>query len=115
VQLIIDRDAALGAIVERSRSGGMVVGVEVDPPLRMDLVSNLSDVKAGDLVVASGVDGIYSKGYTIGQVEKAERGTGLYLTITVRPAVDFSSLDDVLVVLAPPRPATPAQAGEAVK
>jgi rod shape-determining protein MreC len=115
VQLIIDRDAALGAIVERSRSGGMVVGVEVDPPLRMELVSNLSDVKAGDVVFASGVDGIYPKGYTIGQVEKAERGGGLYLTITVRPAVDFSSLDDVLVVLAPPRPAMPAQAGETVK
>lgn len=115
VQLIIDRDAALGAIVERSRSGGMVVGVEVDPPLRMDLVSSLSDVKAGDMVVASGVDGIYPKGYTIGQVEKAERGGGLYLAVTVRPAVDFSSLDDVLVVLTPPRPAMPAQAGETVK
>lgn len=115
VQLIVDRDAALGAIVERSRSGGMVVGDDVDPPLRMDLVSSLSDVKAGDEVVASGVDGIYPKGYTIGTVEKAERGSGLYLTISVRPAVDFSSLDDVLVVLAPPRPAMPAHAGETAK
>jgi rod shape-determining protein MreC len=111
VQLIIDRDAALGAVVERSRSGGMVVGADVDPPLRMELVSNLSDVKAGDRVVASGVDGIYPKGYEIGLVEKAERGSGLYLTITVRPSVDFSSLEDVLVVLVPPRPAMPAEAG----
>ena len=62
VQLIIDRNAALGALTERVRAGGMVVGAEADPPLRMELVSNLNDVKAGDTVVASGVDGIYPKG-----------------------------------------------------
>jgi rod shape-determining protein MreC len=109
VQLLIDRDAAAGAIVERARAGGMVAGVEVDPPLKMELVSNLSDVKPGDLVVASGVDGIYPKGYVIGHVEKAESGTGLYLMISVRPAVDFSSLEEVLVVLVPARSASPAE------
>ena len=106
VQLIIDRNAAAGAVTERARAGGMVVGVEADPPLRMELVSNLNDVKAGDAVVASGVDGIYPKGYRIGHVESAVRGGGLYQTITVRPAVDFSSLEEVLVVLVPPRAAT---------
>jgi rod shape-determining protein MreC len=73
----------------------------------MELVSNLADVKPGDPVVASGVDGIYPKGYSIGRVELAERGSGLYLTILVRPGVDFSSLEEVLVVLTPARPATP--------
>jgi rod shape-determining protein MreC len=106
VQLIIDRNAAAGALVERTRAGGMVVGAEENPPLRMELVSNLSDVKAGDNVVASGVDGIFPKGYLIGRVEQAERGAGLHLTITVRPGVNFSSLDEVLVVLIPPRAAT---------
>ena len=105
VQLIVDRNAAAGAMTERMRAGGMVIGVEADPPLRMELVSNLNDVKSGDAVVASGVDGIYPKGYRIGHVESAVRGAGLYLTISVRPAVDFSSLDEVLVVLVPPRAA----------
>jgi rod shape-determining protein MreC len=109
VQLIIDRDAAAGALVERSRAGGMVVGAEVDPPLKMELVSNLADIKPGDVVVASGVDGIYPKGYGIGKVEKVDRGAGLYLTITVRPSVDFSSLEEVLVVLVPARSAMPAE------
>jgi rod shape-determining protein MreC len=102
VQLIIDRNAAAGALTERTRAGGMVVGAEADPPLRMELVSNLADVKAGDSVVASGVDGIFPKGYLIGHVERADRGGGLYRTITVRPGVDFSSLEEVLVVLVPP-------------
>jgi rod shape-determining protein MreC len=119
VQLIIDRNAAAGALTERTRAGGMIVGSTGDPPLRMELVSNLSDVKPGDRVIASGVDGIYPKGFTIGYVESSERGHGLYRSITVRPAVDFSSLEDVLVVLVPPRPATPeevpATPGEGVK
>ena len=112
VQLIVDRNGAAGALVERSRAGGMVVGAEANPPLRMELVSSLSDVKAGDSVVASGVDGIFPKGYLIGKVERADRGAGLHLTITVRPGVDFSSLEEVLVVLIPPRAAT---RGEDVK
>jgi rod shape-determining protein MreC len=112
VQLIIDRNAAAGALTERTRSGGMVVGAEANPPLRMELVSNLADVKAGDSVVASGVDGIYPKGYLIGKVERVDRGGGLYRAITVRPGVDFSSLEEVLVVLIPPRSAA---RGEDVK
>jgi len=106
VQLIIDHNAAAGAVTERTRAGGLVLGADANPPLRLDMVSNLHDVKAGDTVVASGVDGIYPKGYLIGQVESAVRGAGLYQTISVRPAVDFSGLETVLVVLVPPRGAT---------
>jgi rod shape-determining protein MreC len=91
------------ALTERTRAGGMVVGVDGDPPFTMELVSNLADVKAGDTVVASGVDGIYPKGFTIGHVEAADRGAALYRVITVRPSVDFSSLEEVLVVLVPAR------------
>jgi len=112
VQLIIDRNAAAGAFTERTHAGGMVSGVDKDPPLIMDMVSNLADVKPGDTVVASGVDGIYPKGFVVGRVETSERAAGLYRNITVRPAVDFSSLEEVLVVIVPPRPAGPDEAAE---
>lgn len=113
VQLIVDRNAAAGALVERTRAGGMVVGADANPPLRMDLVSNLADVKPGDNVIASGVDGIFPKGYLIGRIEHADQsGAGLYWTITVRPAVDFSGLEDVLVVMVPPRPAAHDEAAK---
>jgi len=107
VQLIVDRSAAAGAIGERSRAGGMIVGIDGDPPLRMDLVSNLADINVGDLIVTSGVDGIFPKGFAIGKVEKSDRGTKLYRAITVRPAVDFSSLEEILVVLVPAHGVTP--------
>jgi rod shape-determining protein MreC len=110
VQLIIDENAAAGAVTERTRAGGMVVGSRGDPPLRMELVSNLADVQPGDLVVASGADGIYPKGFNIGRVESSERGSQLYRTITVRPMVDFRALDEVIVVLREPRSAISAQA-----
>jgi len=113
VQLLIDENAAIGAVVERTRTAGMVMGSRGDPPLRMDLVSNLDEVQAGDLVVTSGVDGIYPKGFNIGRVETSERGRELYRTITVRPSVSFRALDEVLVVLRDPRPALSPESPEA--
>jgi rod shape-determining protein MreC len=114
VQLLIDHNgpAAAGAMTERTRAGGIVVGKEGDPPLRMDFVSNLADVKPGDVVVTSGADGIYPRGFRIGWVEQAERGDGLSLAITVRPAIDFRALDEVLVVLREARAAIPEGASE---
>jgi rod shape-determining protein MreC len=101
VQLLIDRNAAAGATVERSRVQGVVVGVGTEE-LRMDYVPGTADVKAGDLVVTSGIDGIYPKGFVIGTIESVEHGSGTYHEIRVRPAVDFSRLEEVLVVITPP-------------
>jgi rod shape-determining protein MreC len=102
VQLLIDRSAGAGALVERSNAGGVVVGQEGDPPLRMDFVSNLADVKVGDRVVSSGLDGIFPRGFAIGYVEKVSNGAKLYKDIQIRPVVDFAALQSVLVVLDPP-------------
>jgi rod shape-determining protein MreC len=100
VQLLIDRNAAVGALVERSRSQGVILGGG-DERLHLDYVSEVADVIVGDLVVTSGIDGIYPKGYLIGQVDSVEKSGSAYKTITVRPAVDFTSLEEVLVVLTP--------------
>ena len=109
VQLLIDRNAAAGALIERSRAQGVVVGGG-DYRLRMEYVSEVSDVIVGDLVVTSGIDGIFPKGFVIGQVESVEKSGGAYKRIVVKPAVDFRSLENVLVVLTP----TPArEAGQA--
>lgn len=101
VQLIIGRNAGAGAIIQRSRAGGVIVGGAQDPPLTMEYVSNLADVKVGDLVITAGTDGIYPKGLPIGNVESIDRGA-LYRTIRVRPVVDFSNIEEVLVVIAQP-------------
>jgi rod shape-determining protein MreC len=104
VQLLIDRNAAAGALIERSRAQGVVTGVG-ENRLLMNYVSEVSDVVVGDLVVTSGIDGIYPKGYVIGQIESVEKSGSSYKAITVKPAVDFTSIEEVLVVLTP----TPAR------
>ncbi len=111
VQLLIDRSAGAGAIVERSNAGGVVVGREGDPPLRMDFVSNLADVTVGDRIVSSGLDGIYPRGFAIGVVERVNKGAKLYKDIEIRPVVDFSALQSVLVVLDPPPRAGSSRGG----
>ena len=97
VQLLIDRNAAVGAIVERTRAQGVIVGGG-DERLQMEYVSEVFDVVAGDVVVTSGIDGIYPKGFVIGRVESVEKSGSAYKRIIVRPAVNFSGLEEVLVV-----------------
>jgi rod shape-determining protein MreC len=91
-------------MVERTRAQGVVIGTGADE-LRMDYVSGSSEVKAGDVVVTSGIDGIYPKGFVIGQIQSVKRGAGEYSSIVIRPAVDFSALEAVLIVVTPrPKP-----------
>jgi rod shape-determining protein MreC len=101
VQLLIDRNAAAGALIERTRVQGVVVGIG-DGMLRMQYVPGTADVKTGDLVVTSGIDGIYPKGFVIGTIDHTDRGVGAYHEIVIRPAVDFSRIEEVLIVRTPP-------------
>ncbi len=107
VQLLVDRNAAAGALVERSRAQGVALG-QGGPLLRLGFVVDTADVRVGDTIVTSGIDGIYPKGFVIGRVSVVERSGGAYRDIQIQPAVDFSSLEDVLVVLTPVVPDTTA-------
>jgi rod shape-determining protein MreC len=101
VQLLIDRNAAAGALIERSRAQGVVVGTG-DDRLRLDYVSEIADIAVGDVVVTSGIDGIYPKGFVIGRVEAVEKSGSSFKRISVQPAVDFRSVEQVLVITTPP-------------
>jgi rod shape-determining protein MreC len=108
VQLLVDRNAAAGALIERSRAQGVVVGAG-DGRLLLEYMSEVFDVIVGDDVVSSGIDGIYPKGFMIGKVDSVEKSGASYKRITVKPTVDFASLEEVLVVLTP----TPARGSAA--
>lgn len=110
VQLLIDRNAAAGALVERSRAQGLVVGLG-DGRLRFDYTSELSDVVVGDTIVTSGIDGIFPKGFVIGQVAAVEKVSGTYRDIIVEPAVDVARLEEVLIVASPMPPVEEAETG----
>ena len=52
--------------------------------------------------MTSGIEGIYPKGFVIGQIESIDRQAGEFANVVVRPAVNFSDLETVLVVVTPP-------------
>jgi rod shape-determining protein MreC len=100
IQLLIDRNAAAGVLVERTRAQGVVVG-SGDDRLMMQYVSEASDLAVGDMVVTSGIDTIYPKGLVVGTIEMVEKNGPSFKRVVVKPAVDFSRLEEVLVVLTP--------------
>ena len=97
VQLIIDRNAAAAGLVERSRAQGVVVGTGGDQ-MRFEYVPGTADLKVGDRVVTSGMDGIYPKGFVLGQIESIQRTAGEFSSVLIRPSVNLSALETVLVV-----------------
>jgi rod shape-determining protein MreC len=104
VQLLIGHAAAAGAVIPRIEAGGVVEGGRESPALRMLYVNKSFEVQTGDTVMTSGQDGIFPAGFLIGTVARAERGGGStnYGLISIQPAVNFSHLGYVLVVLDPP-------------
>jgi rod shape-determining protein MreC len=71
-------------------------------------VPGTADIKVGDRVVTSGIEGIYPKGFEIGQIESVERRAGEFSAILIRPTVEFSSIEAVLVVLTESNMAVPS-------
>jgi rod shape-determining protein MreC len=69
-------------------------------------VPGAADVQVGDRVVTSGIEGIYPKGFLIGQIQSIDRQSGEFTNVVVDPAVQFSELETVLVVVTP----TPGEA-----
>lgn len=103
VQTILDPNAGVASLIQRTRVQGMIVG-DGDRGCRMEYVSELANVEVGDVVVTSGLDQIYPKGYTLGVIAAIGEGEGLTKIIEIRPEVDFRRLEEVLVLLKPEGP-----------
>ncbi|HXJ32450.1 MAG TPA: rod shape-determining protein MreC [Candidatus Eisenbacteria bacterium] len=101
VLLITDHNSGIDAIVQRTRARGIVEGT-VSEGCGLKFVKRTEDLQTGDLVVTSGVDGIFPRGLPVGQIGAVDkRGQGLFQYATVRPFVDFDRLEEVLVTRGP--------------
>ncbi len=98
VMLIVDRKSGAEAVVQRSRVRGILRG-KGGWGCSLDYVPKSADVQVGDLILASGLGGIYPKGLAFGKVTEAnKKNPGIYQEIEVAPSVDLAALDEVLVV-----------------
>jgi rod shape-determining protein MreC len=98
VLLIIDRNNAVDGLVQRTRARGVILG-DGSQGCRFEFVLRRQDVEVGDLIITSGLDGIYPKGLRIGWVSKViRRNSGIFQEIEITPSTDFHKLEEVLVV-----------------
>ncbi len=98
VMLIVDRKSGADAVVQRSRVRGILQG-KGGNRCSLDFVPKSADVQTGDLVLASGLGGIYPKGLVFGKVTAAnKKNPGVFQEIEVTPATDLSALEEVLVI-----------------
>lgn len=111
VRLITDQRSGVAAIIQRNRAEGVVRG-SIEGNLTMDFVNVARDVKKGDVVITSGIGGVYPRGLIVGEVVDVSReANALYQEITVQPAGDLSGLEEVLVLVGKP-PAIVPNGGE---
>ncbi len=98
VMLIVDRKSGADAMVQRTRVRGVLKG-KGGNRCSLEFVPKSADVQVGDLVLASGLVGLYPKGLVFGKVTAAnKKNPGVFQEIEVTPNVDLSTLEEVLVV-----------------
>lgn len=106
VQLMTDPSFRASALDKRSRVFGIIKS-QAGFALRLENIPLQEDVRVGDLVISSGLGGIFPLGLQIGTVtavesretfSKEDRSFGIFKMIQVNPSVDFSSLEEVFVL-----------------
>jgi rod shape-determining protein MreC len=97
VLLITDHNSGVDGVVQRTRARGIVEGT-VEGRCGLKFVKRTEDLQVGDLVVTSGLDGIFPRSVPIGKVVAVDKkGQGLFQYAEVQPAVDANRLEEVLV------------------
>jgi rod shape-determining protein MreC len=92
---LIDETSNIDAIVQRTRIQGIIHGAGFHGCV-LKYISKTQDVQVGDVIVSSGIGGVFPKGRMIGQVSHIDRReAGLFWKIYVAPAIDFSKLEEV--------------------
>lgn len=98
VRLITDESSSVSAMLQTSRLQGMLDGT-VGDQLRLSLIPTDGEVSVGDVVVTSGLGGVFPKGLPLGEVTSVENSPGAsYLTIVVEPYAHAENNEEVLVI-----------------
>lgn len=99
VMLISNHNASIDSIIQRTRARGIVSGL-TNESYKMNYLMRKEDAEAGDLVVTSGRQIYFPKGFNIGTVTKIEPSpTGVSFEAVLAPKVKLDQLEDVLVVI----------------
>ncbi|MBN2428747.1 MAG: rod shape-determining protein MreC [Deltaproteobacteria bacterium] len=97
VLLITDASSAVASLSQNNRARGVCRGQ--GGFLTLEFTLRQKEIKVGDRIVTSGTGGVFPKGVPLGNVVRIGRKSyGLFQSVTLVPAVDFFSLEEVLVL-----------------
>ncbi len=104
LQLLLNRDTRISARVYRSNVDGIIVW-EGEQTLLLKDIPLSYDVKVGDIVVTSSYSILYPSNVVIGRVAQVgEESNSLFRKVTIKPSVDFGTLEQVFVIDRLPNP-----------
>jgi rod shape-determining protein MreC len=107
-----DINSRVPVLVQRSRARGIVSGTN-NRLLSLEYFSKDSDIRIGDLLLTSGMGGVFPKGLPVGQaISVAPHEEGLFLKVTIRPMVDIDRTEEVRLLLPNPLPPPPPELPE---
>jgi len=98
VLLLSDPRSAVGVLVQRTRDAAVVEG-RAGPVLRLRYLPRDSGIRPGDLLVTSGLGGVFPRGIRVGTVRAILPKAGLFLEAEVTPAADLDRIEEVLILL----------------
>lgn len=110
VLLVTDPQSSIDVRIPRTGGRGVLTGLSREDKYAAEIEYLERDklVKVGDLIVTSGLGTSLPEGIPVGKIAAVNTTDyGLYQEVEVTPTVDFSALESVLIVLAPPPPADP--------
>lgn len=98
VILITDRSSALAARVVRTRDEGILQGTG-EGLCRLKYLRQSTELEVGDILLTSGLDGIFPEGLNAGTISHVERkGSGFFQDVEVTPASDLARLDELTIL-----------------
>lgn len=98
VLLVTDPNNAIAGLIQRTRDEGIVEGM-TDGQARLKYIPLLSNARAGDRVVTSGLAGGFPRGLAVGTITRIDKEEGeLFQSAELTPEVDVTRVEEVLVI-----------------
>jgi rod shape-determining protein MreC len=99
VLLATDANSAIDVITQQTRVQGIVKGLGRDA-FALHYVLKSAVVEEGDIILTSGLGGVFPKGLMVGSVSEVKKSRrGMFQDIAIQPAVDFTQLENLIIIM----------------
>jgi rod shape-determining protein MreC len=111
VTLVTDRRSTLPVEVRRTGERSVAFGGSLDGTIELRYLSTNADVREGDVLVTSGLDGLFPPGLPVGTISAVQPASSAFVSVRVEPAAHVERTKLLLVLLAEPQaqPAMPPE------